>query len=328
MSVYPTGSLASAEYDKTVFSIEDWDRATGAAARVKSVLLAKAIATRSAVFTAVGRTTSSPSELQEVTLPIGQSLSAPFGIYRDDFYEPDGLHSEAENGTDKRSGLRWPRIVGLNRGKPFSYSASLPAIVRDLVGDCVPEPHAYYRLPWDTAGVHKVGQANNTPVTLSDPNPSHSPASSQRYAFDFLMPEGTTVRAARGGKVTWLKENHPDAGYDEDAEQTPTNHPWGNGVRIEHEDGTTGWYFHLQKGRVRVEVGEVVERGQPIARSGNSGRSTAPHLHFQVQKDPKSWAQSVRVRFGGKAVSPAKNGCLTPGRGWLVVSDNKHPKFP
>jgi murein DD-endopeptidase MepM/ murein hydrolase activator NlpD len=45
---------------------------------------------------------------------------------------------------------------------------------------------------------------------------------------------------------------------------------------------------HLQRGSVQVERGQVVEEGAPLARVGNSGNTTAPHLHFQLMdgRDP------------------------------------------
>ena len=55
-----------------------------------------------------------------------------------------------------------------------------------------------------------------------------------------------------------------------------------NLIGIDHGDGTTGWYEHLQKGGSLVHGGERVAQGQIIARSGHAGRSLAPHLHFHV----------------------------------------------
>ena len=57
-----------------------------------------------------------------------------------------------------------------------------------------------------------------------------------------------------------------------------------NYVFIKHDDGTIGRYFHLTENGALVEEGATVEQGQVIARSGNSGQSGEPHLHFDVQK--------------------------------------------
>jgi hypothetical protein len=56
----------------------------------------------------------------------------------------------------------------------------------------------------------------------------------------------------------------------------------GNYVVIRHTNGEHSFYAHLARGSVRVRAGERVTRGQPIAKVGNSGLSTEPHLHFHV----------------------------------------------
>jgi murein DD-endopeptidase MepM/ murein hydrolase activator NlpD len=97
-----------------------------------------------------------------------------------------------------------------------------------------------------------------------------------RYAVDFAMPEGTLVCAARDGVVVDLKESMDAAGTDEKESPPP------NFVSILHSDGTIGEYLHLQRGGVLVHIGQRVTAGTPIARSGNTGYSSRPHLHFGV----------------------------------------------
>jgi murein DD-endopeptidase MepM/ murein hydrolase activator NlpD len=65
-----------------------------------------------------------------------------------------------------------------------------------------------------------------------------------------------------------------------------------------HSDGTTGEYFHLARGSVQVRRGEHVARGQRLALSGNTGFSTAPHLHFGVYRTGRDlMTESLAVRF-------------------------------
>jgi murein DD-endopeptidase MepM/ murein hydrolase activator NlpD len=86
------------------------------------------------------------------------------------------------------------------------------------------------------------------------------------------MPVGSDVCAARAGTVTRVVIHHDGHGL----------HMPNNLVAVDHGDGTTAWYLHLQKGGSLVKVGDYIAQGQKIAQSGHVGRSLAPHLHFQV----------------------------------------------
>ncbi|MFN5964628.1 MAG: M23 family metallopeptidase, partial [Pseudanabaena sp.] len=88
---------------------------------------------------------------------------------------------------------------------------------------------------------------------------------------DFAAPTGTPIFAAADGVVT-------DAGW--------TNGGYGNIVELRHSDGSVTLYAHTS--RVYVSKGQVVNRGQAIAEVGTTGRSTGPHLHFEVQPDGKN----------------------------------------
>lgn len=111
-------------------------------------------------------------------------------------------------------------------------------------------------------------------------------------ALDFGMPEGTPVHAARGGIVVAIKQDSdiggPSAKYIHDA----------NTITIYHDDGTFADYVHLQKNSSSLQVGDVVRAGQQIALSGNTGFSTAPHLHFQVYL-PGEKHKTIPVKFLG-----------------------------
>lgn len=61
---------------------------------------------------------------------------------------------------------------------------------------------------------------------------------------------------------------------------------WGNTIVIKHNQYLYTQLSHLKKDSVRVKVGQTVQKGEVIAKVGNSGRSPYPHLHFQVQQTP------------------------------------------
>lgn len=93
--------------------------------------------------------------------------------------------------------------------------------------------------------------------------------------IDFRVSTGTEIRSTGAGTVTVAGRN---GGY-------------GNMVEIDHGDGLTTRYAHLSK--VLVRVGERVEASDVVGLSGTTGRSTGPHLHYEVRR-------------GGKAVDPMR----------------------
>lgn len=83
--------------------------------------------------------------------------------------------------------------------------------------------------------------------------------------IDFVAPVGTPIVAAADGVVV-AAEYHNE---------------FGNMVDIDHGDGLTSRYAHLS--RLDVSTGRLVKRGDEIGAVGNTGRSTGPHLHFEVR---------------------------------------------
>ncbi|MBC9725926.1 peptidoglycan DD-metalloendopeptidase family protein [Streptomyces sp. TRM68367] len=85
---------------------------------------------------------------------------------------------------------------------------------------------------------------------------------------DFAVPTGTSVKAAAAGRVV-------SAGW---------GGSYGYEVVIRHDDGRYTQYAHLSA--ISVKTGQTVGAGQRIARSGSTGNSTGPHLHFEVRTGP------------------------------------------
>lgn len=84
----------------------------------------------------------------------------------------------------------------------------------------------------------------------------------------------------------------------------------GNHVPMRCEGGVVA-LCHLQRGSLTVTVGEQVRAGQPVARCGNSGNSTEPHVHVQaIDRLPVEFASAVPMSFGGRV---PRNGEIVEG---------------
>lgn len=83
--------------------------------------------------------------------------------------------------------------------------------------------------------------------------------------LDFAAPRGTPILAASGGVVT-------------EARYVPG---YGKMVEINHGNGVVTRYAHASS--ISVKLGELVTKGQQIARVGSTGRSTGNHLHYEVR---------------------------------------------
>jgi murein DD-endopeptidase MepM/ murein hydrolase activator NlpD len=139
---------------------------------------------------------------------------------------------------------------------------------------------ASYLLPFPTGDSARLIQGNNGPWGHT----GHA-----AYAFDFVMPIGSSVAAARRGRVVAIEEQFIDG------KRTPGQE---NYVVVRHADRTFARYYHLTKDGALVDVGQDVAAGQIIGRSGNTGASAGPHLHFDVTRDCREWGcQTIQIRF-------------------------------
>ncbi len=89
----------------------------------------------------------------------------------------------------------------------------------------------------------------------------------QHAGVDYVAPYGTSVLASAGGRV---RRAGPYGAF-------------GRTVEIDHGDGLVTRYGHTS--RILVRVGDIVLPGQPVAMVGSTGRSTGPHLHFEILRD-------------------------------------------
>ena len=125
-----------------------------------------------------------------------------------------------------------------------------------------PDSKAVYQLPFAPGRRYRVTQGHNT---------SNTHKKMEVYAIDWAMNVGDPVHAARGGVVAGA------GGWSNSRKQGRGNFIW-----IRHADGTYAWYQHLKKDGVLVKRGDRVKTGQLIALSGNTGKTSGPHLHFHV----------------------------------------------
>ena len=111
-------------------------------------------------------------------------------------------------------------------------------------------------------------------------NPQWYPLTKGHNGIDWGIPLRTSIFATLPGKVVRVASD--PKGY-------------GNHIRISHSDNLMSLYGHLDEHNyTSLKVGDEVQAGQHIAYSGNTGRSTGPHLHFEVRRgdvafDPKPY---------------------------------------
>lgn len=155
-----------------------------------------------------------------------------------------------------------------------------------LPGD--PAAHAQdyeYRLPFEYGRV-RVDQGPGGGFSHNDTQNLH--------AIDFAVPEGTPILAAREGMVMQVESDFDKAGLNRERYGGRANF-----IRIVHGDGSMAVYAHLKPEGVQVREGQYVRKGQRIGLSGNTGFSTAPHLHFVIQVNRGMSLESVPFRMFG-----------------------------
>ncbi|CAN5451872.1 hypothetical protein BH20ACI1_BH20ACI1_18370 [soil metagenome] len=154
----------------------------------------------------------------------------------------------------------------------------------------------------------------------------HQNAPNQRFAFDMLKTDasgkthkgdgsqnndyyafGQEIIAPANGIVTYMVDGIQD---NKPGEMNKMYVP-GNLVIIKHADGEYSLFAHFKQNSIRVKVGDKLTKGQTIGLCGNSGNSSEPHLHFQVQNaaffedeaSMKVFFEKITVKRDGKTES-------------------------
>ncbi|MDN5578495.1 MAG: M23 family metallopeptidase [Chryseobacterium sp.] len=140
-------------------------------------------------------------------------------------------------------------LAGAKPAKTESKAAPEAIVERDSAGNII-----------KTTAAPQVVAEKNDPSAEADQMQFHK-------GLDIAVAYGTDVRAAAKGTVIFAGKK---GGY-------------GNCVIVSHGNGLATLYGHLSE--ILVETNDVINVNQVIARSGNSGRSTGPHLHYEVHKN-------------------------------------------
>jgi hypothetical protein len=169
--------------------------------------------------------------------------------------------------------------------------ASASVACEAIVGDPGAHPAAdrSYALPFPAGTRYTVDQG-------FDGRFSHDTRDS-RYAIDFGVPQGTAVLAARDGVVMQVEDDFRGSGTDAARYGDRANY-----VRVVHDDGSMAVYAHLAPGSLLRRPGDHVVVGQLVGKSGNTGFSTGPHLHFSIQRNAGMALEAIP--FGIAGVDP------------------------
>ena len=145
----------------------------------------------------------------------------------------------------------------------------------------------------------------------------HVESADQRFAYDFFPAgcPGTPILAPARGTVR--------AALDTVADNAPGRMnaliPPGNHVIIDHGRGEFSVLAHLRRGSVRVRRGQRVEAGEPLGACGNSGNSSAPHLHYHLQTESRAGAGAgLPAQFHDYRVDDGEVRTGEPVRGQMV----------
>ena len=178
----------------------------------------------------------------------------------------------------KRDLLRGDAVAAVWRktgeGESAEYEIAAARLKSGKKGDL----RAYaYKMPgdrfvsyWRADGREVPARLRNAPIDtyeqitdLLKDRPSHA-------GMDFKVAVGTPLKSPMSGKVL------------------RTNWNWrynGNSIEMRFDDGVVAKFLHLS--HTGVKPGQRISAGQVIGKTGNTGRSTAPHLHYQLERGPK-----------------------------------------
>ncbi len=212
------------------------------------------------------------AQQMRATLPEGMMTSGPMATF-------SGLF-------DQEIGRRVAETGGLGLGKELERMLAEHGVP---TAQQLPRPAPHGRMPMlgEADNAH-AAQANETGLIgriTSIFGKRKDPFTGdlrEHDGIDIAGAEGSPIRPATGGKVTFAGDR---GGY-------------GNCVVVAHPDGSESRYAHCKE--LKVNVGDTVDTSTELATIGSTGRSTGPHLHFEVRKDgrpvdPIAWLKEKMI---------------------------------
>jgi murein DD-endopeptidase MepM/ murein hydrolase activator NlpD len=161
-----------------------------------------------------------------------------------------------------------------------------------------------YVLPYAVGASYFVDQGNCSP-------PGNGHRGATRFGYDFLMPIGTPIHAARSGLVTEVEESH----FDGQVAATGLD----NLIVIQHDDGTTALYGHLTHDGAVVSVGDRVLQGALVGYSGNTGNTgNKPHLHLSAASCDPLGPRNRQLSYTAGELPEYRRGSAGPSAGTFV----------
>jgi murein DD-endopeptidase len=147
---------------------------------------------------------------------------------------------------------------------------------------------------WDPEGIEVARRLKSSPLRDYDQITALLKDRPTHQGMDFKTAVGTPVYAPRAGvvsRINWKRKGN------------------GNCLEVRFDDGVAAKFLHLSA--VKVAGGARVSAGQMLALTGNTGHSTAPHLHYQLNRgsatlDPVEYQGTFRRRLSGAALTKLK----------------------
>jgi len=259
------------------------------------------------------------------TIPAGQALLIPYQALMFDI-APDKIEVKAVAKSNRKEITGRGQLVAINHVSKNTYSAPVQGTWFVGAGPSFIGHHRWATIQEFAFDLVQLGANNithaNTGTRLTD-----------YYAY------GKPVHAIGDGKVvkvvndqledeaTLRQPDESGADYEQRQGQIQQelmmkgmDHIIGNHVIIAHPNGEYSYYAHLQPGSIAVAEGQTVQKGVQIARVGNTGNSTEPHLHFHMANSPNlTYARSIPVCFDNVNIWPEDTGNIRHLHSGMII---------